>query len=152
MSKNEEKLRWAFELFRHGARTPYDGMSYNFYDCFSRKWDGLKELTGVGLRQHFLVGYRNRLKYMEENNLIKDVYDPREVYLISTDTNRTIMSAMSNLQGIYRNYTTPNLTINQIDNAKIKGLNGTYEQKINKKIEELKKSYIEDGISIMPIH
>ena len=52
---NQAELRWAFEIFRHGARTPYSGMTSDFKDCFNQQWIGLKELTGVGLRQHFLV-------------------------------------------------------------------------------------------------
>ena len=103
----------------------------------------------MGLRSHYLLGVATKNRY---ENFLSKSFDTNEIFIISTDVNRTITSAMSNLQGIYRNYTTPNLTIEQIDNAKIKGLNGTYEQKINEKIDELKKSYIKDGISIMPIH
>ena len=90
--KSEEELRWAFEIFRHGARTPYDGMTKNFEDCFGQKWIGKKELTGVGMHQHFLVGTRNRIKYINDKKLLSPIYDPREIYLISTDSNRTIMS------------------------------------------------------------
>ena len=51
-------------------------MTSDFKDCFGEKWIGLKELTGVGLRQHFLVGYRNRIKYINETNLIKsDIFN-----------------------------------------------------------------------------
>ena len=70
-TSQQAELRWAFEIFRHGARTPYSGMTHDFKDCFGQKWYGQKELTGVGLRQHFLVGYRNRIKYTEKNKLIK---------------------------------------------------------------------------------
>ena len=113
------------------------------------QWKNEGELSALGLRSHYLLGVATKNRY---ENFLSKSFDTNEIFIISTDVNRTITSAMSNLQGIYRNYTTPNLTIEQIDNAKIKGLNGTYEQKINEKIEELKKSYIKDGISIMPIH
>ena len=113
----QSQLRWAFEIFRHGARTPYSGMNSSFYDCFGLPWIGLKELTGVGLRQHFLVGSRNRIKYMIENKLIKEQYDPREVFLISTDSNRTIMSANAQVQGLYPPGTGPTLYPNQSDSA-----------------------------------
>ena len=101
INTKQSQLRWAFEIFRHGARTPYSGMTPDFKDCFGAQWFGLKELTGIGLRQHFLVGYRNRIKYVNETNLIKPEYDPREVFIISTDSNRTIMSANAQLQGLY---------------------------------------------------
>ena len=113
----QSQLRWAFEIFRHGARTPYSGMNSSFYDCFGLPWIGLKELTGVGLRQHFLVGSRNRIKYMIENKLIKEQYDPREVFLISTDSNRTIMSANAQVQGLYPPGTGPTLYPNQSESA-----------------------------------
>jgi len=113
----ESQLRWAFEIFRHGARTPYSGMNSSFFDCFGEQWFGLKELTGVGLRQHFLVGSRNRIKYMLENKLIKEKYDPREVFLISTDSNRTIMSANAQVQGLYPPGTGPILFPNQSESA-----------------------------------
>ena len=113
----QSELRWAFEIFRHGARSPYSGMNSSFFDCFGQQWLGLKELTGVGLRQHFLVGSRNRIKYMLENKLIKEKYDPREVFLISTDSNRTIMSANAQVQGLYPPGTGPTLYPNQSESA-----------------------------------
>ena len=116
-AQQNQKLRWAFEIFRHGARTPYSGMTSDFEDCFGAKWQGLKELTGVGLRQHFLVGYRNRLKYVNETQLIKGEYDPREVFIISTDSNRTIMSANAQVQGLYPPGTGPTLYDNQTISA-----------------------------------
>ena len=150
-SYQEEKLRWAFELFRHGARTPYDGLSYNFYDCFSKKWEGLKELTGVGLRQHFLVGYRNRLKYMIENNLIKEVYDPREVYLISTDTNRTIMSAYAQAQGLYLPETGPILTPEQAKVAIPPVEEGIFDEE-KAKLDNYNYTALPHKMNIMPVH
>ena len=120
---NNEKLLFAWEHFRHGARDPYAKV----------------DLLGIATKKRY------------ENFLSKN-FDTNEIFIVSTDSNRTIVSAMANLQGIYKNYSTPNLTINQIDKAKIYGLNQTYKKKIDKKIDEMKKSYIQDGISIMPIH
>jgi len=146
----EEKLLFAWEHFRHGPRNPYTQINKTTWiDFIGVQWKNEGELSALGLRSHYLLGVATKNRY---ENFLSKSFDTNEIFIISTDVNRTITSAMSNLQGIYRNYTTPNLTIEQIDNAKIKGLNVTYEQKINEKIEELKKSYIKDGISIMPIH
>ena len=99
--KTDREIRWAFELFTTGARSPNIPLTNN-KDYFNHEWeDGSNELTGVGLRQHFLVGYRNRLRYIEENKLINSNYDPREVYLVSTDTNCTLMSANAQVQGLF---------------------------------------------------
>ena len=150
-SKEEDKLRWAFEIFRHGARTPYSGMNKSFHDCFGHQWIGLKELTGVGLRQHFLVGYRNQIKYIKENKLINPIYDPREVYLISTDSNRTIMSANAQVQGLYTPGTGKKLTKEKSEKAIPPVEPGI--------IDDAKKALDEDGyatlpndITIMPVH
>ena len=64
-------------------------------------WSGIQELTDVGKRQHFLIGYRNHQRYIVEKKLINQTYDPREVHIFSTNKNRTIESAASQLQGLY---------------------------------------------------
>jgi len=145
------QLRWAFEIFRHGARTPYSGMTSDFVDCFGQKWFGLKELTGVGLRQHFLVGYRNRIKYTQENKLISDTYDPREVFLITTDSNRTIMSANAQVQGLFMPGTGPKIFQNQSDFAvppvKIEEI--SEEKKI---LDESGFTALPDNMNVIPVH
>ena len=145
-----EKLLFVWEHFRHGARDPYTKVNKTTWkDFIGVQWKSEGELNAIGLRSHYLLGVTTKKRY---NNFLSKNFDTNEIFIISTDVNRTIVSAMANLQGIYNNYTTPNLTINQIENAKISGLNETYQEKINEKIEEMKKSYVQDGISIMPIH
>lgn len=150
-TKEEEELRWAFEIFRHGARSPYSGMNSNFQDCFGTQWNGVKELTGVGLRQHFLVGYRNRIRYMEENHLISKHYDPREVYLISTDTNRTIMSANAQVQGLFLPGTGSNLTENQSEVAVPPVEKGIYTEE-KEALDSQEYATLPNRMNIMPIH
>ena len=150
-TSQQAELRWAFEIFRHGARTPYSGMTHEFEDCFGQKWYGQKELTGVGLRQHFLVGYRNRIKYTEKNKLIKPYYDPREVYLISTDSNRTIMSANAQVQGLYTPGTGPLIYQNQSDYA----VPPVVMSEIKDEKEELDKldyAALPDKMNVIPVH
>ena len=150
-TSQQAELRWAFEIFRHGARTPYSGMTHEFEDCFGQKWYGQKELTGVVLRQHFLVGYRNRIKYTEKNKLIKPYYDPREVYLISTDSNRTIMSANAQVQGLYTPGTGPLIYQNQSDYA----VPPVVMSEIKDEKEELDKldyAALPDKMNVIPVH
>ena len=146
----EEKLLFVWEHFRHGARNPaYQVNNKTWKDFIGIQWQSQGELSPLGLRAHYLLGIATKEKY---KNFLSKSFDTNEIFIISTDLNRTILSSMSNLQGIYSNYTTPNLTNEQISNAKIKGLNQSYERKINEKIEELQKSYVKDGISIIPLH
>ena len=147
---SEEKLLFVWEHFRHGARNPYTHVNKTTWiDFIGVQWKNQGELSPLGIRSHYLLGISTKYKY---KNFLSKSFDTNEIFIISTDVNRTILSAMANLQGIYKNNTTPNLTIEQINNAKIRGLNQSYERKINEKIEELKKSYIKYGISIIPIH
>ena len=134
----EEKLLFVWEHFRHGARNPYTQINKTTWiDFIGVQWKNEGELSSLGLRAHYLLGIATNFKYKK---FLSKSFDTNEIFIISTDVNRTILSVMANLQGVYKNYTTPNLTIEQIDNAKIKGLNQSYERKINEKIEELKRS------------
>ena len=148
----ESKLRWAFEIFRHGARTPYSGMTKDFKDCFGVQWEGLKELTGVGLRQHFLVGYRNYLRYIKEEGLISEKYDPREVYLISTDSNRTIMSANAQVQGLYLPGTGATLTEKQSEVAVPPVENPSVYNDSKVELDNDDFAALPHKMTIMPIH
>lgn len=111
---NSKRL-FVYEHFRHGARGPCDGLDENNLDFLKIKWETLGELSPTGMRMHYLLGYRNRLRYKD---FLSAQYDPREMLIISTDVNRTIHSAISNLQGMYPPSTGPTLTQTQIRNAK----------------------------------
>ena len=108
----------AFEIFRHGASSPYRRFQENnSKDLFGMTWPGIQELTDVGKRQHFLIGYRNHQRYIKQNQWINAKYDPREVHIFSTNKNRTIESAASQLQGLYLSGEGPTLTEKQITRA-----------------------------------
>jgi hypothetical protein len=102
------KLRFVYELFRHGARTPWPELTNNT-DIFGEHWVGRAELTELGIRQHYLLGRRNRERYKD---FLDNTYSPSEVYVLSTDTNRTIMSAYSQLQGLFSLNFGPKLRLN----------------------------------------
>ena len=56
ISLTKDQLRWTFELINHGARSPHKDLDSNFKDFSNHQWIGQNELTGVGLRQSFLIG------------------------------------------------------------------------------------------------
>ena len=149
-NNENEKLLFVWEHFRHGAREPYTQINKTTWiDYIGVQWKSEGELNSLGLRAHYLLGTATKNRYKE---FLSENFDTNEIFIISTDSNRTIVSAMSNLQGIYHNYTTLNLTQNQIKHAKISGLNQTYKEKIDEMINKLNNSYVKDGVSIMPIH
>ena len=93
------KTLFIFEHSRHGHRTNSD-LDNNNLDIFKEKWDGDSELTNIGLKQHYLLGNYIRNKY---NNLINYTsYNPNEIFILSTTTNRTILSARAQLNGIFK--------------------------------------------------
>lgn len=51
-----------------------------------------------GKERHFKLGQLNRERYAD---FLSDSYDPDEVYVRSTDVDRTLMSAESHLAGLY---------------------------------------------------
>ena len=110
VAQSDCEVRFVFEMFRHGARGPWMGLDKDSKDIFGEYWNGSGELSEVGMRQHYLLGHRNRLKY---SNFISKSYDPQEIYVVSTDYNRTIMSAYSQLQGLYAAGSGPLLTDSQ---------------------------------------
>ena len=94
-SNPDEQLVFAFELVRHGARAPVgsDGT-----DRFSVQ-AGM--LTAQGMRQRYLLGRHSRERYTQQYQLLSEEYDPREVYMQSTNVNRTMQSGYSELMGLY---------------------------------------------------
>ena len=135
-STNENnKLLFVWEHFRHGARDPYTKVNKKTWkDFIGVQWQSEGELNAIGLRSHYLLGIATKKRY---NNFLSKSFDINEMFIISTERNRTIMSAMANLQGLYKNYTTPNLTERQVTITNNNFFNKTYKDKIKDKIEEM---------------
>ena len=137
-----EKLLFAWEHFRHGARQPYSSFDdINWKDILNENWNGYGELTSLGMRMHYLLGISTKEKYKDFIN----EYNPNEILIRSTDVNRTILSAFATLQGFYNdsNYI---LNDEQIKRGIIPNKN--YSEEIN----NLKNSEIEGERSFFPVH
>ncbi|KAL4428941.1 hypothetical protein ABPG74_011137 [Tetrahymena malaccensis] len=93
----QAQLKFVLELYRHGARTPIN----SWYDADQQKADA-GELTATGQRQHYNLGLKLREEY---RGFIPDHYNHSEIYVRSTDVNRTLMSAASHVQGMFPQYT-----------------------------------------------
>ena len=56
---------------------------------------------------HYILGLRNRLRYITKNyNFLSEQYNPHEILAYSTPLNRTLMSITAQLQGLYSPYNT----------------------------------------------
>ena len=113
--------------FRHGARAPQ--IFYNkekYLDYALEFWKAPGELTPSGQRMHYLLGIRNRIRYIIDGKFLSENFDPHEILIYSSCLNRTIVSAASQLQGLYpqfdqkgeyiyenqTNYSNPRVSIN----------------------------------------
>ncbi|KAI6181515.1 Acid phosphatase [Aphelenchoides besseyi] len=87
-------------LWRHGDRNPNHHFPKDKFPV--TEWDqggtGLGQLTPVGMSQQRLLGQSLRKRY---HSLVNERYVSNEIYIHSTDVNRTIISAMSNMIGFY---------------------------------------------------
>ncbi len=98
ISELSGKLIFVMTHFRHGARSPNIKGSI---DEVGEKWDSSGQLTGVGERMHYLLGLRNRIKYVTEKNFLSEKYNPSELSIICSTVGRTFVSLSSHLQGLY---------------------------------------------------
>lgn len=134
---------------RHGARTPFALPQEVKTGRYFEKWNhGCTQLTPQGERQHYLLGQKIRNKYMKELEFLGKTYDPRELTIISTNYNRTIMSMYSELSALYPPGSVRNLTDEQKEYAV-----PPFEVKNKEKIlKELGNMPTKSGFQPVPIH
>ncbi|EWS71522.1 histidine acid phosphatase family protein (macronuclear) [Tetrahymena thermophila SB210] len=89
----QAELQFVIEIYRHGARGPLG----DWYDAREQKYT-YGELTATGQRQHYNLGAQLRKEY---SGFLPDSYNHTQIYVRSTDYNRTLMSAASQLQGMF---------------------------------------------------
>ncbi|XGW09326.1 hypothetical protein V3C99_011545 [Haemonchus contortus] len=90
-------------VWRHGDRSPTKTFPT---DPFQEKdWTfgggGFGQLSPIGMKQHLNFGKLLRRIYVDEMKFLSKKYSSKEIYIRSTDRNRTLLSAMSNLLGMY---------------------------------------------------
>ena len=136
------KTLFIFEHFRHGARGP-SSYDENDLDLYKEKWNGDSELTYSGMRQQFLLGSYIRNKY--KNLIDYESYNPNEILAFSSNKNRAMMSARSQLMGIFINSKIPELKNSQ-------NICVPYFLQNNTNFQNLNINYPENYIDEIPIH
>lgn len=97
LSISNSKLISVVEACRHGARQPLQKYPWNSYD-----WEvNTAELTHEGLIQHYLIGRELRDRYTVAEPLLPSSYNLDKIYIRSSDTPRTIMSAQAQMFGLF---------------------------------------------------
>ena len=151
LSKSEE-LIFAQLYIRHGARTP-NSLFDKGEDRLKEKWPGRGEITGVGQRMEYILGLRNRQRYITDKyHFLSETFDPHELLILSSDKNRTILSMASLLQGLYpiSSKTGEKLNPQQIKMA-LPQVNVSSTE-IQQEIENLKDSALPNYMTLIPIH
>ncbi|VDK46417.1 unnamed protein product [Cylicostephanus goldi] len=89
-------------MWRHGDRSPT--RTYKNDPIREANWTfgggGWGQLSPIGMRQMYNLGKLIRRKYVD-NGFLSGKYSSKEIYIRSTDVNRTIISAMCNVMGMY---------------------------------------------------
>lgn len=85
-------------VFRHGDRTPIKPYPKDPYQNLDQWPVGFGELTPIGKRAHYGLGKLFRQRYQ---GFLSDKFRATDIYVRSTDVDRTLMSAEANLAGLY---------------------------------------------------
>lgn len=101
--KDGYKLVLVNPIWRHGDRGPTESFPGDVLT--EDDWDfgggGYGELSPIGMTQHFNLGKMLYDRYAANDVFLSSRYKAKEVYVKSTDRNRTLISAMSNFAGMY---------------------------------------------------
>ncbi|GMT13933.1 hypothetical protein PFISCL1PPCAC_5230, partial [Pristionchus fissidentatus] len=98
------ELVFATALWRHGDRAAdhaVPGREQFPEDAWTFGGGGYGELSPEGMAAHFNLGKRLRARYMDKYSLLSPTYNAKEIYIRSTDYNRTLISAYANVAGMY---------------------------------------------------
>jgi len=143
-----DKLIFTELLSRHGARAPLT-LNENSEDLLGIKWEAPGELTPIGKRMEYLLGLRNRERYINRSDhFLSEKFNPHELVVFSSDINRTLLSMQSQLQGLYPISSGKSDTLNPDQNeTSIPPINisGIFDDLPN-------DTALPNGMTIIPIH
>ncbi|XP_046524358.1 prostatic acid phosphatase isoform X2 [Equus quagga] len=92
-----KELKFVTLVFRHGDRSPIETFPND--PIKESSWpQGFGQLTQLGMEQHYELGEYIRKRY---GKFLNETYKREQVYIRSTDVDRTLMSAMTNLAALF---------------------------------------------------
>lgn len=147
-----DKLIFVETHFRNGAKAPWLKNTAEPVDILKETWDNPGELTGVGERMQYILGFRNRLRYVTDTykQFLSEKYDAHEILMLSTASNYTLVSASAQLQGLYPmdigigDY----LTEEQQEYA----VPGVDISMIQEEVEKLGNCSLPNSMTVIPVH
>jgi len=98
LSDDLQGLRLVHLVYRHGDRTPISPYPTDPYKDLKYWPIGYGQLTNEGKLRHYNLGQWIRNRY---TGFLSESYVADEIFVRSTDVDRTLMSAESNLAGLF---------------------------------------------------
>uniref|UniRef100_A0A1I7UYQ9 Histidine acid phosphatase n=1 Tax=Caenorhabditis tropicalis TaxID=1561998 RepID=A0A1I7UYQ9_9PELO len=101
------ELKMIHIVWRHGDRSPTTTFKADPFqeDAWKFGGGGWGQLSPLGMYQHLNLGKKLRNRYVNAVNstyrFLPAVYDQKTIYVRSTGINRTLISATSNMLGMY---------------------------------------------------
>ncbi|XP_018567452.1 prostatic acid phosphatase-like [Anoplophora glabripennis] len=95
---SESELVAVAVLYRHGDKTPTTSFPNDQYFDLSYWPMGFGQLTNNGKKRHYELGKWFRKRYA---SFLPEEYNAKDIYVFSSDVDRTLMSAQVNLAGLY---------------------------------------------------
>ena len=89
----DDNLYFVFSTYRHGAR-----YAFTKYDYFGNSIPARGALTSYGAKQHLEIGKHYRERY---SNFLNMSFNPKEMYIRSSDVERTVISTLKELEGLF---------------------------------------------------
>nr|XP_023016136.1 prostatic acid phosphatase-like [Leptinotarsa decemlineata] len=94
----QDELKAVVVIYRHGDRTPIQPYPTDPYKNASYWPVGFGQLTKKGKHRHLDLGKWLRNRY---DGFLPSIYSENDIFIRSTDVDRTLMSAEANLAGLY---------------------------------------------------
>ncbi|KAJ3652004.1 hypothetical protein Zmor_018005 [Zophobas morio] len=95
---SSNQLLSAVVIHRHGDRNPYTTFKTDLYSDESHWPEGFGQLTKRGIQRQYELGLWLNNRYA---SFLPSHYSPRHIRAVSTDVDRTLMSAEVTLAGLY---------------------------------------------------
>jgi len=144
-SESHNKTRFVFKIFRHGARAPFTDKKG--IDALLNYWkEGNYKITSLGIRQEYVMGLHDRIKY---SKYLDEKFSPKEIKAMSSNADRTIISANAYLMGLYNKQFKEEFTSSQ----RINSIPPIYD---DIDIQSIEKEYSDffspNNIQLIPVH
>ena len=148
---NSDELIFVSTHFRHGARAPMKVNQF-YFDLAKEKWTNPGELTAIGQRMHYILGLRNRLRYITDTyHFLSEKFDSHEILIYSSPFNRTLLSAYAQMQGLYPSDDELGLTLEE-EQEKYAFPNITWDYEyIRDKIGKIKGKAMPNLMTLIPV-